>query len=116
MAFSNMLDASFTLLKEPQNVHRENYVNLQLSIYSKTLSDVISKATKTFEKRLMLDIAVARESFRNMEISSISFIRSSNNIADGLTKFTRQGKLQAVLLTEKLVFTVEQWIVWENTE
>lgn len=67
-------------------MHCGNRVNLQLFTDSRTLFDVISKERKLSVTRLMLDAVAERESFRNMEISDTSFIRSSNNIANGLTK------------------------------
>lgn len=66
---------------------------MQLLTDSRTLFDVISKGTRTSEKRLMLDVASAREGFRRMEISDIGFIRSSHNLADGLIKSMKQAGL-----------------------
>ena len=43
------------------------------------------------EKRLMLDIASAREGFVGHEISKMGSIRSGDNIADGLTKRMKQS-------------------------
>lgn len=38
----------------------------------------------------MLDIAAAREGFRDKVMSDIEFVRSSHNNADGLTKLISQ--------------------------
>ena len=58
--------------------------------------DTFPKA-KTSEKRLMLDVASAREGFIKHEISDIGFGRTSNNLADGLTKEIPQAALRQVI-------------------
>ena len=60
---------------------------------------------------MMLDIAAARESFKSKIISDIGFVRSSTNLADGLTKPMSQANLQDVILVGSLRLEPEQWIV-----
>ena len=55
---------------------------MQLLFDSKRLSDVISEGSRTSEKRVTLDIAAAREGFRDKMISDIGLIQSSLDIAD----------------------------------
>ena len=57
---------------------------------------------------MMLDIAAAREGFREKVISDIGFFRSSCNVADGLTKPMQQRSLQAVLMKGRLDVSPEQ--------
>jgi len=78
---------------------------------SKNLFDVISKGSKTFEKRTMIHIAAAREGFRDKVISDIGLVRTNNNIADSLTKGMCQAALQNILKTGKLIITPVQWII-----
>ena len=59
----------------------------------------------------MIDIAAACEGFKDHLISEIGFVRSSSNIADGLTKSISQAALQDVLRTGKYCVRAEQWIV-----
>ncbi len=61
---------------------------------SKSLFDIISKASRTSEKRIMLDIHANRQSFQKKEISSIGLVRWNHNLTDGLTK----QKMQRALL------------------
>lgn len=111
IAFSDMFDGAFTLAAELRDILGKPDIPVNLFTDSKTLFDVISKGTRTSEKRLMLDIACAREGFKNHEISNIGFIGSSNNLADGLTKkMSQEGILQAVQ-TGILNVHVEQWII-----
>ena len=84
---------------------------LPLRTDSKSLFDVISKGSRASEKRMMLDIAAAREGFKEKTISDIGFVRSSQNIADGLTKAMQQSALQTVLTNGFLSVTPEQWII-----
>eukprot|EP00171_Calliarthron_tuberculosum_P022574 IDg22574t1 len=59
----------------------------------------------------MLDVAVAREGYRKKEISDIGFVRSSHNLADGLTKLMNQAALRDLMSTSKLKVEPEQWII-----
>ena len=86
IAFSNLFDASYTLTKELEKLLGRRKVAVQLLTNSKSLFDIISKGSRTSEKRVMLDIARARQGYRNFEIDDIGFVRSGDNIADGLTE------------------------------
>ena len=97
IAFSDMVDAAITLARELENLLGRP-VHLQLHTDSKCLFDVISKGSRTAEKRLMLDIAAAREAFRVEDITDICLVRSDDNIADGLTKTMSQAALRDVML------------------
>eukprot|EP00171_Calliarthron_tuberculosum_P023641 IDg23641t1 len=85
IAFSDLFDTAATLSDE-LSVVLNRTIAVQLLTDSKSLFDVISKGSRTSEKRTMLDIAAAREGFRDKVISDIGFVRSSSNLADGLTK------------------------------
>jgi len=111
IAFSDMFDAAYTLAEELRQVIPAAAVPLHLFTDSKSLFDVISKGSKTSEKRLMLDIACTREGFARGDISNIGFIRTRDNLADGLTKPMNQSALQSVLMSGKLRLQPEQWII-----
>ncbi len=53
---------------------------------SKSLFDMISEGSRTWEKRIMLDIHPTGESFQKKDTSNIRFVKSNNNLADCLTK------------------------------
>ena len=86
-------------------------VPMHLLTDSKSLFDIISKGTRTSEKRIMLDIHAAREGYRTREISNIGFVRSSSNLADGLTKEKMQKALFQLLQTGKHKIQCDQWIL-----
>lgn len=111
IAFSNTIVAAFTLREEFENLHSNLNVPMGLLTESKTLSDVVSKGTKTAEKRLMLDVACTPEGFQKMESNDIGFIRSNENLTDGLTEVLKQNKLLSVMSTCMLNYKVDQWIV-----
>ena len=104
IAFSDLFDIAATLASELGGRYGGR-IPVQLLTDSKSLFDVISKGSRTSEKRTMLDIAAAREGFWDKIISDIGFIRSSSNKADGLTKSMSQAALQAAVSTGMLCST-----------
>ena len=60
------------------------------------------------QKRIMLDIYAARQAYKVQEISCISFVRSSHNLADGLTKPKVQAALYQLVPTAYHKPNVEQ--------
>ena len=59
----------------------------------------------------MIDIEAARNDFKDKVIHDIGFVRSAENIADGLTKEMQQASLRNVMLTGKLECNPVQWII-----
>ena len=110
IAFANMFDESFAI-KDTIEVAIANSVQLHLLTDSKSFFDTISKGNRTNEKRLMLDVYVARQGYKEQDIGNIGFLRSNNNIADELTKSMNQEVLRNVNASEKLRIDVEHWII-----
>lgn len=115
IAFSDMFDIAITLSVELSDILGYR-VPVQLMTDSKSLFDIISKGSRTSEKRMMLDIAAAREGFRDKAISDIGFIRSHKNVSDGLTKPMSQAMLRGILTKGQLDIVPDQWIVREKTK
>jgi hypothetical protein len=59
-------------------------VPLSLLTDSKSLFDIIPNSSSTLEKLLMIDVAAARESYANEELSDIGLIRGEHNPSDAL--------------------------------
>ena len=59
----------------------------------------------------MLDIHSARQAYRAHEISNIGFVRSNNNLADGLTKPKKQKAIFDLLQNAIHTPVCEQWIL-----
>ena len=110
IAFSDLLDVAVTLAAELKSLLRR-LVPVQLFTDSKSLFDVISKGSRTSDKWMMLDIAAARGGFRDKVISEIGFVRTSDIVANGLTKGMSQAVLRDVISTGELNVRAEQWIV-----
>lgn len=114
IAFCDMFDASFTLSEELRCFVPVFPIPVNLYTNSKTLFDI--RGSRTSEKRFMLDIACDREVFKKNEISHIGFIRSSDNIAGGITKPMTQQFLVSTIASGKLDVNVEQWIISSSPE
>ena len=110
IAFSDLFDAAFTI-KHDISLLLGQDVQLQLFTDNKSLFDVISKGSRTSERRLMLDVAAAREGFKVGDISNIGLVRSERNIADGLTKHMAQATLRNLIEFGIHVPEPVQWII-----
>lgn len=64
-----------------------------------------------FENRMKIDIAAAREVFRDRGISDIGLVRSSHRFGDRLTIQMSQAVLFSVLKSGELSLKSEQWII-----
>ena len=59
----------------------------------------------------MLDIGSTRQAYNSKQISNIGFVRSSQNLADGLTKTKGSEALYDLYHTEHNIINVDQFIV-----
>ena len=103
ISFSDMFDCCLTLTEDLRSIMQDRFIPLHLYTDSNSQVDVISEGTKTAEKRLMLDIAAAKEAFGKKEISDIGFVRSNDNTVDGFTKMIHQTAFMDVLRAGKLL-------------
>lgn len=110
IAFADMFDAAVALKTEIEWILGQ-HIPVQLLTDSKCLFDIISKGTRTSEKRTMIDVAAAREGFTDKVISDIGLVRGACNIADGFTKSMTRAHLQNVMNTSILDIKCEQWII-----
>ena len=110
IAFSDLFDDAYAIRTQLQQALNRD-VPLHLFTDSKSLFDIISKGSRTREKRVMLDVYAAREGYTSQCISNIGFVRSEYNIADGLTKPKVQAALFNVVNSGKHRPEVEQWIM-----
>jgi hypothetical protein len=79
---------------------------------SKSLSDIVTKLSSTLEKRLMNDVAAARESYAKEELSEIGLIRGEHNPAGAFTKGSPAARkmLETILTSGSLDHPIFQWI------
>lgn len=109
-AFANAFDEAFIVKHDLERLYKQ-HVPMTMLTDSKQLFDVITRASHTTEKRLMIDIAAAREAYNRNEISNVGLVKSANNLADGLTKPGVCQSLDDVLRTSVDRNPVEQWII-----
>lgn len=109
MAFTAGFDAAFIIKYDLSRI-----LNRRLSLYmitdSRGLFDMITRNSYSAEKRLMIDLAALRESYRRREIDSIAHIQGKSNPADALTKITHNVALNC-LMDGIATVRVNQWIV-----
>lgn len=110
ISFSDTFYIAGTLLDELKLL-TGNDIPVQLLTDSKSLFDVISKGSRTSEMRMMLYIAAAHEGFKERVISDIGFVKSSQNIADGLTKSMQPAALRSVLETGPVEVRPQQRVI-----
>ena len=108
IVFSDMFDAAHTMAEERRALYPGCTIPVKLYTDNKCFFEVISKGTCTSEKRLMLDIAAAREGFTNFDISDIGFVRTADNVADGLTKSMKQTAIRHILSEGRLEVRAQQ--------
>jgi hypothetical protein len=78
---------------------------------SQALLNVLIRNKTTTERRLMVDVAAARQAYHSMIISNIGLIKSCYNPADGLTKVGCNPALASLLRTHSIDHPVEQYML-----
>jgi hypothetical protein len=106
LAFSNAFDNAFIIKQDIERMIGP--VHLLMLTDSKALFDILTRTRYTTERRLMVDIAAARDAYHERIISNIGLIRSEFNIADGLTKAGPNEALRKFLVTHCLDHPIEQ--------
>lgn len=75
-----------------------------------SLYECLVKLGTTKEKRLMVDIMSARQSYERRELTEIRWINGSDNPADAMTKTKANNALQQLVTTNKLRVRVQGWV------
>ena len=94
--FADGFDRAFMLRHDLETIYQTE-IPLEIRTDSLQMFHVVTKASSTTERRLMIDIAAARESYNREEISTVGLVLSKHNIADGLTKEVPNKALQDLL-------------------
>lgn len=113
MALADGFDAAYALRHD---IERMTGKRIPLSVFTDSLSlfDVITKATLTAERRLMIDVAGVKQAYNSQKIHTIGLIRMQYTPADALTKIRPCGALDEVLEAECLRHPVAQWVDWRE--
>ena len=110
VAFADLLEHTFAI-RSQLDKGTSRAVPMHLLNDSKSLFEIIGKGSRTSETRIMLDVHAARQAYCNQEISNTGFVKSSANIADGLTKAKMPNNLLKLLQTGLRDVDYEQWIL-----
>jgi len=109
-AFAKAFDDAFVIKHDLERNYHQHMPLIMLTD-SKQLFDVITRASHPTEKRLMVEIAAAREAHNKHEISNVDLLKSEHNVADGLTKPRPCAVLENVLRTGRDNNPAQQWII-----
>jgi hypothetical protein len=112
LAFSEAYDTAYMYRRILEQLHGLRFPITMLTD-SKSLFDVITRASYTTEKRIMIDLAAAREAYEREELSDIGLVASENNLADGLTKPNKaaQDRLQGIITSGRHTPIVRQYVI-----
>lgn len=113
-AFADAFDTAFILKHDLERIYHQ-HLPLVMLPDSKQMFDVITRASHTTEKRLMIDVTAARQAYNRHEISNVGLVQSEHNIADGLTKPGQCAALSTMMQTAKDVNPVQQWTARTDT-
>lgn len=108
-AFMDAFDTAFSIAHDLTTLLGCN-VPILMFTDSKQLFDALTKGKRTTEKRLMIDIATAREAYKRFEIFAVGLLRGDTNPADALTKENDNGALDAILSSGIDNTSVAVWI------
>ena len=84
IAFADPFDDALVIRKQVKFVLSQS-ISVYILTDSKSMFEIISKGCRTSNKRTISDICAAKQACRAQEASNIGFVRSSHNLADGLT-------------------------------
>jgi hypothetical protein len=114
LAFAEAFDASFILRHDLSKI-LNRHIPLLMLTDSESLFKTLTKARYTTERRLLVDIAAARQAYHAKDISNIGLIASRYNAADGLTKIGSNPALYKILTTATIEHPIEQWVIEADT-
>ncbi len=109
-AFADAFDFAF-ILKHDLETLLSQIIPIQMLNDNKSLFDIIVKASRTTERRLMIDVAACREAYEKNEIADIGYIQSQYNLADCMTKIMPPKQLLHVMESATLSHPIAQWII-----
>lgn len=110
LAFVDGFDAAFALRADMQQALGRDIPIIMLTD-SQILFNVLTRKRTTSEKRLMIDLKVARAAYANKEISNVALIGSIHNPADSLTKIRSNGAMQKIMASNRLEHPISQFVI-----
>ena len=114
LAFVDGFDQAY-LVREQLRAIFARRIPLKIFMDSKTLFDVLTRGTLTTERRLVIDLMVAREAYERGEISDVGHVRSEHNLEDELTKVIEPRRLRSLMRTGRYDHPVSEWVIRSAT-
>lgn len=111
--FIDAFDAAFISAKDVTTLMVTN-IPIDMFKNSKQLFKAINKGTRKTDKRLMIDISSARQSYKRLEIRRIGLVKGVENPSDGLRNLSCNKTLPAIFFVDNDNNPVEQRIVCVN--
>ena len=108
-AYADAFDYAYTLNQDLKDIMKKD-IPISMFTDSKSLFDVITKASYTAEKSLMIDITAVRNAYNPEEISDGALLKGPLNPAEAFTKAKSNGSLLAILKSGKCEHETEQWV------
>jgi len=109
-AFTAAFDEAFIIRYDLERLYGR-HIPINIFTDSKQLFDVVTKGSLPTEKRLMVDVAAARQACTRHDISNVGLIASNSNMADSLLQAHRCGALNELLRTGVDRTPVVQWVI-----
>jgi len=109
-AFTAAFDEAFIIRYDLERLYGR-HIPINIFTDSKQLFDVVTKGSHPTEKRLMVDVAAARQAYARHDISNVGLIASNDNLADPLTKAHGCGALNELLRSGVDRTPVVQWVI-----
>ena len=75
---------------------------------SLSLLGIITKCTQTAEIRLLIDLNISKQTYKQREVEMIGFVRAEFNSVDCLTKVMRSKVLKDILRNSEIAHPVAQ--------
>ena len=109
-AFTAAFDEAFIIRYDLERLYGR-HIPINIFTDSKQLFDVVTKGSHPTEKRLMVDVAAARQAYTRHDILNVGLIASNDNMTDPLTKAHGCGALNELLRTGVDRTPVVQWVI-----